>query len=269
MNPDPTASLPDYNSLAAVFDRFLPLVAPVTDAILEHLPALAAGARVLDVACGTGEPGLTLARRSPDVQLLGIDSAAGMIEVARAKAAREQLTNVRFEIMTAETLTCPDGSMDAVLSRFGLLMFGDVAASARELARVLRSGGHFSLAVWHDMIRNTLVHTAIAALRPHFSADHFSVFDRLTETDVSARLNDAGIAEAHCAPFSWSYNFPSWKALWEFVSGPGLFGPKFAALGEEVKEQVRLELTAAFAAYMQPDGSYLIPHTCRMWWGQR
>ncbi len=269
MNTDPPSGLPDYNALAAVFDRFLPLVQPVTGAILEHLPALAAGARLLDVACGTGEPGLTLARRSPDVQLLGADAAAAMLEVARAKAAREQLANVRFEVMSAETLACADGSMDAVLSRFGLMMFGDVAASARELARVLRDGGRFSVAVWHDMNKNTLVNAVIAALRPHFSADHFLPFDRLTETDVYARLKEAGFAEFDSALFSWLYNFASWEALWEFASGPGLFGPKFATLGESVKEQVRVKLTGEFAAYRQDDGSFLIPHTCRLWWGRR
>jgi 2-polyprenyl-3-methyl-5-hydroxy-6-metoxy-1,4-benzoquinol methylase len=86
VNPDSAPGLPDYNELAVIFDRFLPLLAPVADAILDHLPALPAGARVLDVACGTGEPALTLARRPPDVQLLGVDAAGGMIEVARAKA---------------------------------------------------------------------------------------------------------------------------------------------------------------------------------------
>ena len=269
MDRAPAAELPDYNALAAVFDRVIPLVAPVTDAILEHITPLAASARVLDVACGTGEPGLTLARRSPDVRLLGVDSAAGMLEVARAKAAREQLANVQFEVMSAEALACADGSMDAVISRFGLLMFGDVAASARELRRVLRDDGRFTVAVWHDMNKNTLVNTVIAALRPHFAADHFSTFDRLTETDVSARLKEAGFEDFDSAPFGWSYNFATWDGLWEFASGPGLFGPKFAALGASVKEQVRVKLTGEFAAYRQNDGSYLIPHTCRVWWGRR
>lgn len=159
--------------------------------------------------------------------------------------------------------------MDAVLSRFGLLMFGDIAASARELARVLRVGGRFSVAVWDDMNKNTLVNTVIAALRPHFAADYFSAFDRLTETDVAARLREAGFAKFDSAPFSWLYDFPSWEALWEFASGPGLFGPKFATLGEMVKEQVRLQLRADFAAYAQENGRYSIPHTCRLWWGGR
>ena len=269
MNTDPTPGLPDYNALAAVFDRFLPLIQPVTGAILEHLPALPAGARVLDVACGTGEPGLSLARRSPDVQLLGVDAAAGMLEVARAKAEREQLANVRFEVMSAEILACADGSMDAVVSRFGLLMFGDVAASARELARVLRRGGHFSVAVWHDMNKNTLVNTVIGALRPHVDPEQFAAFDRLTEVDVASRLKDAGIAESHAAPFSWSYDFPHWEAVWDFAAGPGLFGKHFTDMDEATKEQVRAELTAASAGYVQRDGRYHIPHTCRLWSGRR
>ena len=269
MNPDPTPGLPDYNALAARFDRFLPLIAPVADAILEHLPALPAGARVLDVACGTGEPGLSLARRSPHVQLLGIDAAAGMIEVARAKAARERLANVRYEVMPAETITCPDGSMDAVLSRFGLLMFGDVAASARELARVLRPGGHFSVAVWHDMNKNTLAKTVIGALRPHAAPDSFAAFDHLSNVDAGARLEDAGITESHSAPFSWSYHFPNWEALREFVLGPGLFDKHIGELSETAKDQVRAEIADAFALYAQVDGSYEIPHTCRLWWGRR
>lgn len=127
------AALPDYDRMAADFDLFLPLIQPVGLAVLGHLPKLPEGANVLDVACGTGEPGLTLARLSPGTHLLGIDSAAGMIEVARRKAAHQHLAKVRFEVASAETLPCADGSMDAVISRFGLMLFGDTAASAREL----------------------------------------------------------------------------------------------------------------------------------------
>ncbi|HEX8280411.1 MAG TPA: hypothetical protein VF551_03460 [Chthoniobacterales bacterium] len=82
------------------------------------------------------------------------------------------------------------------------------------------------------------------------------------------RVTEAGFADFESAPFSWSYNFPSWEALLDFASGPGLFGPKFAALGESLKEQVRARLTENFAAYRQDDGSYSIPHTCCLWWGR-
>ncbi|CAN0487841.1 unnamed protein product, partial [Phaeothamnion confervicola] len=110
----------DYNKMGEIFDRYLPLIQPVGDAILGHLPELPAGSQVLDVACGTGEPGLSLARRNPAVNLMGIDAAEGMVEVARAKAACENLPNAHFQVMPLETLDCP--TMDAVLSRLGRLL---------------------------------------------------------------------------------------------------------------------------------------------------
>jgi ubiquinone/menaquinone biosynthesis C-methylase UbiE len=91
MNSTPDSGLPDYNRLAADFDRYLPLIEPVAQVILEHLPTLPQGAQVLDVACGTGEPSLTLNQRAPGARVLGVDVAKGMIEVARAKAQRKKL----------------------------------------------------------------------------------------------------------------------------------------------------------------------------------
>ncbi len=263
------AALPDYNNLATVFDRSLPLIEPVGSAVVAHIPARPEGANVLDIACGTGEPGLSLARRSPGIQLLGVDAALGMVEIARAKATRENLTNVRFEVMTAENLACADSSMDAVISRFGLLMFGDVEASARQLARVLRVGGHFSVAVWDNASTNTLFSSVVAALRPLVPTELIAPFDSFQLIEAGRHLHGAGLTDAQSEFFSWHYDFHSLEAWWEFVSAPGLFSRQFAVLGEGEKEQVRAAVAAAMAAYRQDNGSYRIPHTCRLWWGQR
>ena len=73
----------DFDRLAYSFDQMLPVLAPVTTRIIEHVPEPAAGAKVLDVACGTGAPGLTLAQRFPGVELLGIDAAETMVGIVR------------------------------------------------------------------------------------------------------------------------------------------------------------------------------------------
>lgn len=273
-NANPVAAALDYDRMAAHFDRFLPLVEPVGLAVLEHLPTLPEGACVLDVACGTGEPGLTLARRAPGVRLLGVDAAVGMIETVRAKAARENLANVRFEVMMAESLAgCADGSMDAVLSRFGLLMFGDVAASARELARVLRPGAHFSVAVWADMAKNTLVHAVVAALRPRVPAELLQVFDRMGDWATEGRrerlLREVGLTDVRSEWFRWHYEFPNQEEWWQLVSGPGMLARVFAEMTTADQEQVRSQTATALAAYRQVDGSYRIPHACQLWWGSR
>lgn len=177
----------DFNPLAAQFDRFLPQIAPVTDALLARLPALEAGATVLDVACGTGEPGLTLARRSPHLKLVGVDQAEALIGVANAKAARDEVANARFEVMPMTALTLPDASVDAALSRFGLLMFGDVEAAAGELARVLREGAPHTIAVWDDPAENRLMNALVTRLEPHLPGGHRSPMEGLAAWAAEGR----------------------------------------------------------------------------------
>jgi SAM-dependent methyltransferase len=262
-------AMPDFDRMAAVFDRYLPLIEPVGSAVLARLPALPDGALVLDVACGTGEPGLTLARRSPGLRLLGVDAAAGMLDVARAKAAREGLANVRFEVMTVEALACADGSVDAVISRFGLLMFGDTTASAKQLARVLRAGGSFSVAVWGDMAKNTLVSAVVAALRPHVPADLIAPFDQFDGAMPVERLHEAGLRDVTSSSFEWHYAFSDRDALWQFASGPGVFGRQFAVLAEADQAPVRSAVESSLAPYRRDGGDYQIPHTCLLYSGKR
>lgn len=272
MSTPPAPPIPDYNHLAADFDRYLPLVHPVTLALLEHLPEPAPGQTVLDVACGTGEPGLTLARRAPRVHLIGVDSAAAMLEVARSKAAREALPNIRFEVMPGESLTLASASVDAVISRFGLLMFGDVPASARELGRVLRAGGQFSLAVWDELAKNTLISAAVTVLRDYLPKEHASPMARIQELAAEGLrtrlLKDAGLSVVHSEMFGWSYTFTNFEQAWDLVSRMGNFTGQ-ATLPPEVQPEFKLSLSAALAAYRQPAGAYVIPHACRLIWGQR
>jgi SAM-dependent methyltransferase len=272
MSTPSTVPMPDFNRMAASFDHYLPQVHPVTLALLDHLPAPAAGATVLDVACGTGEPGLTLARRSPGARLLGVDSASAMIEVAQSKVARESLGNARFEVMSSDSLALADESVDAVISRFGLMMFGDVRASARELARVLRRGGHFSLAVWDDMTRNTLVYSLTMVLRDHLPKGHESPLSRLNEwaaEGLRARLlEDAGLGTVRSEMFTWMYEFDSFEGPWDLVNRMGMLTGQ-AVLPPEAQQQIKLELSECLSPYRQPSGGYRIPHACRLFWGQR
>lgn len=71
----PSGIVFDFEQLAGSFDQLLPLFEPVTTRLMTRLPRLAAVASVLDIACGTGEPGLTLAERCPGIDLLGIGTA--------------------------------------------------------------------------------------------------------------------------------------------------------------------------------------------------
>jgi SAM-dependent methyltransferase len=103
------------------------------------------GARVLDIACGTGNVTIPLARRGATVT--GLDMTPHLLGEARARADREGL-RIRFDEGFAETLPYPDGSFDVLVSMFGIMFSPLPATVASEMARVLRPGGRLALANW-------------------------------------------------------------------------------------------------------------------------
>jgi hypothetical protein len=103
------------------------------------------GARVLDIACGTGNVTIRLARRG--AMVTGLDMMPHPLEEARARAAREGL-RIRFDEGFAETLPYPHGSFDVLVSMFGIMFSPLPATVVSEMARVLRPGGRLALANW-------------------------------------------------------------------------------------------------------------------------
>lgn len=104
-----------------------------------------AGERVLDVAAGNGNATLAAARRF--AQVVSTDYVPHLLEKGRARAQAEGL-EVEFRIADAEALPFADGSFDAVLSTFGVMFAPQHVRAAREMLRVVRSGGRIGLANW-------------------------------------------------------------------------------------------------------------------------
>jgi ubiquinone/menaquinone biosynthesis C-methylase UbiE len=104
-----------------------------------------AGERVLDVAAGNGNATLAAARRFAEVT--STDYVKALLDKGRARAAAEGL-QVDFRIADAENLPFEDGSFDVALSTFGAMFTPDHTLPAREMLRVVRSGGRIGLANW-------------------------------------------------------------------------------------------------------------------------
>ncbi len=103
------------------------------------------GARILDVATGTGWAARRLAERGH--QVTGVDFAPDMLAPARQQASARGL-DIQFVEGDAEDLPFADGEFDAVISTFGVMFAQQPDDAAAELARVCRPGGRLALAVW-------------------------------------------------------------------------------------------------------------------------
>ena len=135
-----------FDRIAGVYDRMNGLMT----AGLHHrwraraadLAAVGPGGRVLDVATGTGDLALELARRvAPGGTVVGTDFAESMLDRARAKAGEEVDGILRFEWANALELPYPDDAFDAATVGFGARNFAELGRGLSEMARVVRPGG--------------------------------------------------------------------------------------------------------------------------------
>jgi SAM-dependent methyltransferase len=104
-----------------------------------------AGERVLDVAAGNGNATLAAARRF--ARVTSTDYVQHLLDKGAARARAEGL-EVQFQLADAEALPFADGAFDVLLSTFGAMFTPDHGRTARELRRVVRSGGRIGMANW-------------------------------------------------------------------------------------------------------------------------
>jgi ubiquinone/menaquinone biosynthesis C-methylase UbiE len=138
----------DFDAWAPTYDRsplqrifFDRVHDRVVAAIVRQVRGVAAPV-VVDVGCGTGRLLLRLRAALPSATLVGIDPSAAMIDVARGK---DGLRGVRLEVGSSESLPLDSASADVVVSTVSFHHWSDQAGGLRDVARVLRPGGHVLL----------------------------------------------------------------------------------------------------------------------------
>jgi ubiquinone/menaquinone biosynthesis C-methylase UbiE len=183
------------------------------------------GMRILDLACGPGTLSFRLARDvSPDGEVVGIDLAPGMIELARREAPAG--LPVRFELMDMEDLRLPDASFGAAVCGHGLQFVPDLLRALREARRVVKPGGRFAASVPVDPSSpseaQAILERAVGGHLPPAprARDQFST--RRTVEDVGAFATvarRAGFREASVVRFEESTTWTSPQHFIEMASG--------------------------------------------------
>jgi SAM-dependent methyltransferase len=110
------------------------------------------GMRVLDIACGTGEPAISLAALlAGEGEVVGVDISPAPLKIAEERAAQRGLSNATFQQAYAHALPFPDNSFDCITSRLGIMFFSDLPRALNEMRRVLKPEGRAILLVWGPM----------------------------------------------------------------------------------------------------------------------
>ncbi|TWB96244.1 methyltransferase family protein [Bradyrhizobium macuxiense] len=171
-----------------------PFTTLFADAAVATLP-IGPSSKVLDVATGTGAAALAAARTGAAVT--AIDFSSGM--VARVRAHR--LPNIEARQMDGQALDLPDAAFDASVSVFGVMLFPNWRAGLREMARVTRSGGSASIAVWKSA-DGAAVHLLLSQIIRRLYPDNVTPMPctGLAELADPGRLSAALIAAGFSEP---------------------------------------------------------------------
>ncbi len=122
---------------------------------------------VLDIACGTGEPGMTAASIVHQGFVTATDLAEGMLQIAKEKSSHKKLNN--FHTLTADVCELPfdDASFDAISCRLGFMFFPDMQMAAHEMYRVLKPGGRIAVTVWAGPENNPWITALMGVISRH------------------------------------------------------------------------------------------------------
>ena len=222
----------------ASYERIAQTFTAIHDRMVEAL-AIEPGARVLDVACGTGGVALRAARAGAEV--VGIDISADQLAKARRAAEAEGLP-IRFDEGDCQDLPYGDAEFGAVASAFGAIFAPDHQRTAGELSRVCRPGGRFALTAWPKDEWSDVNERAGRTFPAGPDAR-----DWATEEHVRALLGDAFDLELQTG--EWRIEADSGEELWELASTSM---PPLRAWLAEQSDETRAQAEQVYLDYLAP-----------------
>jgi SAM-dependent methyltransferase len=240
---------------------------PVGSAMIERLD-VAEDQRNLDIASGTGEPGLSIARLAPKGRVVLTDLAPEMLDVAARRAAAQEITNVETKVCSADDLPFDDAEFDSVSVRFGYMFFPDVGKATAEFARVLRPGGRLCSSVWIKPEENPWTSILMKAIAtevevPPPDPDGPNMFRFGSPGVIGAVYESAGLRDVA----EWDVGVELvtespdeyWRVMSEHVS---LAAAALQQLDAPARERVRAAAIAKVSAF-ESDGEVRVPGLAR------
>ena len=231
----------------------------VTQALVDYARP-SSGMQVLDLASGTGEPGISLAQKvGPSGHVTATDLSADLLELAAKRAQSKRLGNFSTHQADAHKLPFADHRFDLATCRFGVMFFDDPVGALKELRRVLKPGaracfavwGPFEQPYWQTTLKIAHRHAGGTLLEPGGA----NPFRYAQPGSLSAVLKSAGLHDIDESPrkVSWTWPGDALEVLDYACAVSAPFRPMLERLSEEQWPQVRAEAKAAIERYRVGD----------------
>lgn len=187
------------------------------------------GMSVLDLAAGTGEPGITLAHRvEPAGHVTAVDLSRDLLDIAASRASERGLANFSVQQADVQALPFSDNSFDLAASRFGVMFFADTGKALREARRVLKPAARACFLAWGPFENQPYFSPLVIVMKhvggsliPAGGEDPF-LFAKTGS--LSAQLRNAGFdpidEQSRMVPWAWPGPV---EEVWEYqrsVSAP-------------------------------------------------
>ncbi len=240
---------------------------PVSAAMIERLD-IAPDQQHLDIAAGTGEPGLSIARLSPKGRVVVTDLVAEMLVIAARRARAQGVANIETKVCSADDLPFDDATFDSVSARFGYMFFPDMAKATAEFARVLKPGGRLCSSVWvkpEDNPWTTIAMQAIASevvVAPP-APDGPNMFRCAAPGYVSALYERAGLRDIAEWDVDVDLVTSSPTQYWEMISEHvSLAVAALRQVDQPTRARIRADAIAKVSAF-EKDGKVHVPGVAR------
>lgn len=190
---------------------------------------------VLDVAAGTGEPGLTIAPIVNKGKVFITDLADDMLVIAHENAKKANIKNVEFSVCDVCELPFADNTFDAISCRMGFMFFPDMLLAAKEMVRVLKPGGKIAASVWSGPENNFWFTAAMGVVKnnvdlPAPPPGSPGMFRCAQDGLIAGIFQQAGLNNVVQTEHPGLLKCETAETYWSFASE--VVGPLVSALGQ-------------------------------------